>query len=193
MKKILLVGLLTSILFIQCGKETNPFLIQKGAIGKLTKDIQIKQVDSIFAKDSIVKLSSINNSIGTQGEVEVWEKGGVKLLLLSPKNESDPNSIITNIQVFDNRYVTEKGFNSESTFKELKENYTITDIYNAINSVVVYLENSEIFITIDKKQLPENIRYNYTSKIEATQIPDEATFKYFMIGWDAEEESEGKK
>jgi len=188
MKKTILISLITILLFVQCEKESNRFLIQKGAIGNLTKSIPIKQIDSIFAQDSIVWLNPINNSLGIQGEIEIFEKGGKKLLLLSPENENDSNSVITNIQVFDDRYKTEQGFNSGSTFKDLKENYKITAIDNAINSVVIYLEDSEIFITIDKKQLPENVRYNYTTKIESTQIPLEATFKYFMIAWDIDDE-----
>lgn len=188
MKKTILISLITILLFVQCEKESNRFLIQKGAIGNLTKSTPIKQIDSIFAQDSIVWLNPINNSLGIQGEIEIFEKGGKKLLLLSSENENDSNSVIANIQVFDDRYKTEQGFNSGSTFKDLKENYKITAIDNAINSVVIYLEDSEIFITIDKKQLPENVRYNYTTKIESTQIPLEATFKYFMIAWDVDDE-----
>lgn len=188
MKKTILISLITILLFVQCEKESNRFLIQKGAIGNLTKSTPIKQIDSIFEQDSIVWLNPINNSLGIQGEIEIFEKGGKKLLLLSPENENDSNSVIINIQVFDDRYKTEQGFNSGSTFKDLKENYKITAIDNAINSVVIYLEDSEIFITIDKKQLPENVRYNYTTKIESTQIPLEATFKYFMIAWDIDDE-----
>jgi hypothetical protein len=190
MKNTLLLGAIISILFIQCGKETDPFLIQKGAIGNLTNKNAMKQIDSIFSNDSIVKLNPIKNVIGTQGEVEIYEKGGAKLMLLSPNDESDPESMITNIQIFDNRYKTIKGLNSESTFKEVKDNYIILDIETTISSVVVFLEDSEIYITIDKKELPEDLRYNSSLKIEASQIPDKAVFKYFMIGWDLEDEEE---
>ncbi len=117
MKKILFIGALASLLFVQCGKDSDPFLIQNGAIGNLNKDIKIKQVDSIFAQDSIVKISSSPNALETQGEVEIYEKGGKQLLLLSPNNENDPNSTITNIQVFDPRYKTDKGLSTASTFK----------------------------------------------------------------------------
>jgi len=53
--------------------------------------------------------------------------------------------------------------------------------------VVVFLKDSDIYITIDKQQLPENLRYDPNLSIKATQIPDNATFKYFMIGWDSPE------
>lgn len=178
------------MLFIQCGTDTDPFLIQKGAIGNLNSKTAMKQIDSIFSTDSIVKLNPIKNAIGTQGEVEIYEKGGAKLMLLSPNDESDPTSKITNIQIFDNRYKTIKGLNSESTFKEVKDNYIISDIETTISSVVVFLEDSQIYITIDKKELPEDLRYNSSLKIESSQIPDKAVFKYFMIGWDLEEDTE---
>tara|TARA_R110002124_G_scaffold131910_2_gene294416 strand:- start:51318 stop:51890 length:573 start_codon:yes stop_codon:yes gene_type:complete len=188
MKKTLFIVALTSILFVQCGKENDPFLIKDGSIGELTKEIRMKQIDSLFANDSIVKLNPIKDALGTQGEVEIYEKGGAKLLLLSPNDENDPNSTVSNIQVFDDRYKTEKGLTKSSTFKDVKDTYTIADVETTINAVVVFLENSDVFLTIDKKQLSENLRYNPSLEIEASQIPDDAKFKYFMIGWDDESE-----
>jgi hypothetical protein len=184
MKKTLFIGAMSALFFIQCGKKSDPFLIQQGMVGNLSKDIQMRQIDSLFAIDSIVKLSPVRGTLGTQGDVEIYQKGGDKLLLLSPEDENDPNSLISNIQVFDNRYKTTKGLHKGSTFKDVKANYTISDIETTINAVVVFLEDSDIFITIYKSQLPENLRYDPSAKIEASQIPDEATFKYFMIGWD---------
>jgi len=188
MKKTLLLGAMAMLLFAQCTEEKDPFLIKTGELGHLTKKMHMKQVDSIFSTDSIVALSTIRNTLGTQGEVEVYEKGGKKLLLLSPDNETDPNSVITNIQVFDDRYKTEKGLHLNSTFADVKANYEVAGIQNAINSVVVFLKDSEIYLTIDKKELPSSLRYNNNIKVEVTQIPDAATFKYFMIGWDIEDE-----
>lgn len=190
MKKNLLLALFAGILLTQCGKGEDPFALKNGLIGPLTKRVQMKQLDSIFANDSIVKLNPIENALGTQGEVEIYDKTGKKLLLISPNNETDPNSLISNIQIFDARYKTEKGLTVSSTFKVVKEHYEIAAIENAINAVVVFLKDSDIYLTIDKKQLPENIRYDYSSKIEISQIPEEATFKYFMVGWDVENTSE---
>lgn len=190
MKKTSLIVALAGILFIQCGKGEDPFALKNGMVGPVTKRIQMKQLDSIFANDSLVKLNPIENALGTQGEVEIYDTEGKKLLLISPDNETDPNSLINNIQIFDERYKTEKGLSIKSTFKDVKAQYQIASVENAINAVVVFLKDSDIYITIDKKQLPENIRYDYSSKIEVSQIPDEATFKYFMIGWDVEKTSE---
>ncbi|MFC7358489.1 hypothetical protein ACFQO1_12380 [Jejudonia soesokkakensis] len=186
MKKTLLLAVLAGILFTQCTDEKDPFMISNVAVGPITKDTKVMQLDSIFAQDSIVKLNPIENALGTQGEVEVYDKGGAKLLLLSPNDENDPNSKITNIQIFDDRYKTDKGLTSKSTFKDVKENYTVKSVETTIRSVVVFLENSPIYLTIDKMELPENLRYDPSVKVEASQIPDTATFKYFMIGWEAD-------
>jgi len=187
MKKTLLIIGIVSLAFIQCGKDSDPFLIKNGSIGNLTNQIKVKQIDSIFATDSIVKINSSPNALETQGEVEIYEKGGKQLLLLSPNNENDPNSTITNIQVFDSRYKTEKGLTTASTFKDVKANYTIDNIETTINAVVVFLKETDVYLTIDKKSLPEELRYDMDIEIEAGQIPDDAPIKYFMIGWEPSE------
>ncbi len=195
MKKIVMIaGVALSVLvFVQCETKQNPFAISQDQVGLLHRDIQVKQLDSIFKMDSIVKLTSIKNTLGTQGEVEIYEKTGKKLILVSPHSETDPNSTISTIQLFDERYKTDKGLSIKSTFKDIKDNYTINNILTGINTVVVFLDNSDVYITIDKKQLSENARYDPNLKIEASHIPDTATFKYMAIGWDkieATEESE---
>lgn len=190
MKKTLFSIALTALLLASCAEKTDPFAIGDGAVGHLNKTLKMKQLDSIFAQDSIVKLNPMQNAIGTQGEVAVYEKGGKKLMIISPNDESDPESVITNIQIFDERYVTATGLNKGSTFKDIKANYEIAGVENAINSVVVFLKNSSVYVTIDKQELPEDIRYNYSAKIEATQIPDESKFKYFMIGWDMNDDED---
>lgn len=187
MRKTLLFAAITTLFFVQCTEGKDPFAISEGSIGPLTKKTQMRQLDSIFSQDSIVKLNPVTGAIGTQGEVEIYDKEGMKLLLLSPYDQSDPTSEIANIQIFDARYKTEKGLTTASTFKDVKANYEIAAIENAINSVVVFLKGTDLFLTIDKKELPEEVRYNFTQKIEATQIPDTAKFKYFMIGWDSGE------
>tara|TARA_R100000935_G_C2842059_1_gene171970 strand:+ start:17832 stop:18422 length:591 start_codon:yes stop_codon:yes gene_type:complete len=187
MKKTLLFAAIATLFFVQCKEEKDPFAINDGAIGPLTKKTQMKQLDSIYAQDSIVKLNPVTGAIETQGEVEIYDKDGTKLLLLSPFDESDPTSKIANIQIFDARYKTDKGLTNASTFKDVKANYEIEAIQNAINSVVVFLKGTDLYLTIDKKELPEEVRYNFNQKVEATQIPDTAKFKYFMMGWDAGE------
>ncbi len=184
MKKRVFFGAVVALLFVQCGKDSDPFLIKNGSIGNLNSEIKIKQIDSIFAEDSIVKINTSPNALETQGDVEIYEKGGKQLLLLSPDNETDPSSTIKNIQVFDPRFKTEKGLNSASTWKDVKANYTIDNIQTTINAVVIFLKETDVYLTIDKKSLPEELRYNMDLNVEASQIPDDASFKYFMIGWD---------
>ncbi|GAB5401187.1 MAG: hypothetical protein Aureis2KO_27720 [Aureisphaera sp.] len=193
MKKTLLLGALTTLLFIQCGKEKDPFLIKNGEVGHLNKTISMKQVDSIYSQDSLVWLNPVKNALGSQGEVEIYDKDGKKLLMLSPHSETDANSTVGNIQIFDERFATDKGLTINSTFGELKTHYEIESVETTLKAVVVFIKNSDIFITIDKRELPESVRYTIDKKIELTQIPDSAKFKYFMIGWDEEAEKDKEK
>lgn len=184
--------IIATLLFIQCAEEKDSYLISDKSVGELTIGMKIKQVDSIFAQDSIVKLHSRNDEFSTQGEVEIYEKGGNKLMLISPRGNNDPEALISNFQFYDPRYKTDKGLNLNSTFKDVKANYKIANIETTLSTVVVFLEDSDIFINIDKKELPENFRYNPNLVIDATNIPDEAKIKYFMLSWKIDDLEENK-
>ena len=183
MIKSISISILTLLLFIQCAEEKDAFLISNSTVGNLTIGMKIKQIDSIFAMDSIVRLNPTQNEPSTLGEVEIYEKGGEKLLLISPRDNYDPESLISSFQFFDDRYKTVKGLNINSTFKDVKDNYKIANIETTISTVVVFLEDSDIFINIDKKELPENLRYNPNFVIDAVNIPDEAKIKYLILSW----------
>ena len=176
-----------TLLFIQCKEEINPFLISNDSVGTLTRGMTIKEIDSTFAKDSIVKLYAQNEELPTQGEVEIYEKNGTKLVSISPVTNNDPDALISNFQFFDPRYKTDKGLNLSSTFKDIKANYKISNIETTISTVVIFLEDNDLFINIDKNELPENFRYNPNLVIDVTNIPDEAKIKYFMLSWKIDE------
>tara|TARA_B100000795_G_scaffold71256_1_gene50127 strand:- start:18488 stop:19039 length:552 start_codon:yes stop_codon:yes gene_type:complete len=183
MKNTIFIAVLASLLFAQCTNKKDSFTIQNGRIGPVTSQTSIQQLDSIFTNDSIVPLGNRPGTQGLQGEVEVFSKDGTKLLRLSPDNENNPGATINTVRIYDARYKTVKGLSIKSTFKDLKDNYEITGIQTSIDAVVLFLKDSDIFITIDKKQLPENLRYNPSLTIETSQIPDNARFKYFMLAW----------
>ncbi|MEX0995810.1 MAG: hypothetical protein WDZ45_02030 [Flavobacteriaceae bacterium] len=188
MKNTLIAFSIISLFLASCSKEKDPFLITTDAIGHLTKEMKVKQLDSIFAQDSIVKLEADSNLFSKSEQIEVYEKGGKKLLLLTPKSGQDPESKIAHIQLFDERYKTEKGIHLNSTFKDLKDNYTITSISSTMNSVVISIAETELYVTIDKEKLPEEIRNQFGAKVESKDIPDDATFKFLMVGWEKDNE-----
>ena len=81
------------------------------------------------------------------------------------------------------KFTTKNGIGAGSTFGTPKNNHEVDGLDNAINAVVVSFKDTPWYVTIDKKELPENIRYDYASKIELAQIPDEAKIKYFFYTW----------
>ncbi|MFD0977802.1 hypothetical protein [Salinimicrobium gaetbulicola] len=184
MKKGLLLLLITSSIFISCDKEQDPFLISASSIGKLTKDVQIKDLDSVFSQDSIVKQVNEGELYKSNNEIEVYDKKGKKMLLMEPVQAFDSTSTVGFIQVLDSRFKTAKGLNTESTFKDIVENYNISRIENTLSAAVIFIDDLNIYVTIDKKQLPAELRYDTQMRIQASQIPDDAKIKYFMIDWD---------
>lgn len=183
-KNFLFISLIACSLFLSCEKEQDPFLISANSVGSLTRDIKINELDSIFASDSIVKQVSDGELYRKSNEIEVFDKSGKKLLLLEPVQAFDSTSTVGFIQVMDPRYKTAKGLGKESTFKDIVENYTISRIENTLRAAVIFIDDLNVYVTIDKKQLPVELRYDTQTRIQASQIPDDAKIKYFMIDWD---------
>jgi len=181
--KNIFISIIALTLISACKKESNPFLISKSSIGLLTDSTQIKDIEDIYANDSLVRHLGKDEYTGSKKDIEVFDKFGNLLLILSPKQVLDSTSTIATIKVIDPRFKTEKGLNPESTFADIKNNYTISGIQNTLSNVIISVDDINGFFTIDKKELPSELRFDMNKKIEAINIPDAAKIRYFMIGW----------
>ncbi|MGB8704752.1 MAG: hypothetical protein WCD31_06965 [Gillisia sp.] len=182
MKKISLLFTI-AILAISCGKDTDPFIIKNDRVGRLTKEVKINQLDSVFKNDSIVRNTTKNEFSSATHDIEIFDKKGSPLMVLEPIQQFDSTSTVGYIQILDSRYKTKKGLNLQSTFGDVVKNYKISRIENTLNSAVVFIDELNLYLTIDKKELPASLRYDTDTKINANQIPDSAKIKYFMISW----------
>ncbi|MGO1584656.1 hypothetical protein [Mesonia sp.] len=183
-QKPILAGCLFILLIISCAKEKeeNPFLISEGKIGYLNTKTQLKDIDSVFKEDSIVR-NLVDNGFSRRNEVLIYDKEGNILLILDPAKEFDSTSTIGNIQIKDKRYKTSEGLTVESTFKDITTHYRISRIENTLRTAVIFLDEIDSYITIDKEYIKGDARYNTDIPIEPSQIPDDAKIKHFWIGW----------
>lgn len=175
--------MIISILITSCNKEQDPFQMSKQHIGLITDSTEIKDLKTIFINDSIVTGLDTNEFTRGFNDIDIFEKGGKKLLRISPQNAADSTSYIQSIQIFDPRYKTDKNISILSTFKDISSNYEISRIDNLINTIVVSVNKINASFTIDKKELPANLRFDRTLKIEETHIPDNAKIKFLFINW----------
>ena len=99
-----------------------------------------------------------------------------------PTKDGNPKTIKT-VQVFDERYTTEEGINLNSTYKDITEAYEISRIETLISSIVIFVDDINAYFTIDRDELPGELRFNMDAKVTGAEIPNDAKIKYFMIGW----------
>ena len=183
MKYNFLAIILSITLLASCKKEINPFLISKQNIGYLTDSTQVKDLQTVFINDSIYKYISGDEFTGNTNDIEIYEKGGNQLLVLSPSQSLDSTSTIRTVKIVDSRFNTSKGLNPNSTFKTIKDNYKISNIQNTLRNVIISVNEINAYFTIDKNELPANMRFDMNLKIEAIQIPEEAKIKDFYLYW----------
>lgn len=179
----ILVLALVIILSCTSEKKQDPFQVSKHNIGLLTDSTQVKDLELVFPNDSIVMSIKGDEFTGQNNDIDIYASDGNKLLSLSPSQPLDSTAIIKSIHILSDKYKTTKNISTLSTFKDLKDNYEISSINTLINSVVISVNEINASFTIDKKELPANLRYDMSINIEAVQIPDHAKIKFFMLHW----------
>ena len=175
--------LLISLIFFQCAKE-QPYLIEKERVGLLDGQTTIDELSSLFVNDSIVS-STFNENGNNEGlstvnnEYLIYSKKGEKLLEITPTTLNDSLSGIKSIQIFHGQYKTESGISLQSTFKDINENYLVNKVETTLTSAMLYIDELNATIAIDKKDL--GIEMFSREEISVNQIPDLAKVKYFTI------------
>ncbi len=180
-KALLMLSFIT--VFTACDTKIDKFLISHHNIGELTDSTQVKDLERIYSNDSVVKSIAGDEFLGRVNDIEIFEKGGKRLLVLTPTEALDSTSTIRTVKIIDDRYKTLKGLSINSTFKDIRTNYNISSIQNTLRNIVLFTSDSNFFFTINKNELPSELRFDISKKIEAVQIPDDSKIKYFMIGW----------
>ena len=164
-------------------KLQDPFEITPGRIGHLTSKTRVYELDSIFAQDSIVKRVAGDEFINHNNEIEIFEKGGKKLLVLAAKEDFDTTSTIESVQILDARFKTKDSLSLKSTYGEFQKRYKVSKVSNLLSTALVFIDSLQIYFTLDKKHLPASLQ-NTDTKIETSQIPDDSKVKDLWVGWD---------
>ena len=178
MKRLIPVAILS---FILNACSDNSLLISDETVGPLAQTTSLHELQKLFQTDSLAGRRTTGDSL--IGEVEIYDPQGNVRMIVFPQDETDPKSSLSYLRLIDPKFTTKDGLGTSSTFGAFKNRHEVSGIDNAINAVVVSFKDSPWYITIDKMELPENIRYDYASKIELAQIPDEAIIKYFFYTW----------
>ncbi len=174
-------SILVMLLIVSCNID-NSFLIKNSQIGPISKTTTVSELEALFINDSLVNYKVANQIDRAVTGITIYEKGGKKLMLILPV-KGGSGSTIKSVKIFDERYKTDKGIGLSSTFKDLSTKYTIKRIENLIDLVVIFVNESDAYFTIDKKYLAGELMFNTRDKIEKTQIPDNTPLKYFMVEW----------
>ena len=183
MKNYLLIGLLLG-LFVACETKTDPFAITNHSVGMLTDSTKVNALKVVFANDSISKYIGGDEFTGSTNTIRIFEKGtGVLLLELDPNYSLDSLSTIRTVRIMDARFKNKDGLNTLSTFGDINSKYTISSIQNTLRSLIISVDEINAYFTLNKTELPEEMRYDMTQKIEAISIPETAKIKDFYLQW----------
>lgn len=168
--------------------KKDKFLLAKNQVGIVNSITQVYEIDALYQNDSVVRMDLEDRFRTAVQDIEIYKKGGEELMVLEPREAVDSTSTIKQIQVISPEFKTEKGLGASSTFKDIYENYEIGKIQNTFLSVLISIKEIDAFVTINKKQLPEELRTGSDIEIRASQIPDDAKIENFWMNFTLDEE-----
>tara|TARA_R110002073_G_scaffold8207_1_gene45662 strand:- start:101846 stop:102409 length:564 start_codon:yes stop_codon:yes gene_type:complete len=181
-KSVLFICVMSLALLYSCGNSER-FEIKKGKVGHLTPKTSINELDQIFKTDSIVPNLSEgslgDNYFQDDDEYLIYEKGGKHLLTIIPKEQLDSTSTIKSVEIFDNRFKTDKGLNLSSKFAEINLSSNIDKIESSFSSATLFIDELNVTISIDKEEL--GLKAFSSQQVTIDQIPDLAKMKSFIV------------
>jgi hypothetical protein len=180
MNKYIIIFIITLIY----GCSNNDYTIKKGKVGKISSKTIVKQLDSIYILDSIVRrIGEGDYMFSGDDNYLIFDKQKNHLLTLTPKQQHDINETIETIEIKSDKFSTDKGLTINSTFEELQNTHKISAIQNTINNIIVFVDEIDAYFIIDKNNLPVDLRLGTDKKIKEINIHPNAKIKKFMIGW----------
>ena len=167
-------AMLVALLLVQCAKEDN--LIKKSQLGDINKETSIEELDAMFENDSTDTFPKMEAPIR---EYRVFDLDGKPALTFQTKVENDSIKGLELVKIYSSSYATEKGLSTASVFKDVVDNYSINKIENAFSSAVLFVDELNLTIALDKKDLKLD-EFDMRA-IRMEQIPDQAKIKYITL------------
>ncbi|MDP6922884.1 MAG: hypothetical protein QGH06_07945 [Lutibacter sp.] len=155
----------------------------------MSVETELEDLSAIFVNDSLV--SPIESGASTQTDSffstddashTVYDSEGQKKLTLVYEYQGDSLSKLRSVQLFGGDYHTDRGLSIQSTFKDINEHYRIDKIETTLSSAILFIDELNATIAIDKKEL--GLRGLASQKVVVGQIPDMAKIKYMTLWFD---------
>lgn len=182
MRKYIVI-ILIFVTIIACNKTDNKYLITKDNVGVLQKNAPIHQLDSIYAKDSVVNTTFEGELRYASNErIIVFEKGGKELLEITPVLDSNNQKVVESVQILDPRFATDKGISLTSTYKDIKDKYPDFEMEQTLKSILITPKGENVYFTIDKSGLKNN-SFGLSSEITKDDIEDSTKISRIIVNW----------
>ena len=164
------------------------YTVEKNRVGLLTSETKVMELEELFKNDSIVAHLS-EGVLGYQGRYSqeddfylIYSSKGKHLLTLTPNEPLDSLSTIRIVDIHEGIYKTEDGIGLDSKFEEINLAMNISKIESTFTKVVLYLDQMNATMTLDKLDL--GINTIQTDDVQLEQIPNLVKPKSFVIWFD---------
>lgn len=178
MKNVIIFMIVVSVAFLSVQCNQNSHLVAKEKVGKITKKTTERDIYNLFKSDSIVTDTVAPLSSLDEKRLKIFSKEGKKQLEVT-FTKQDSLFAINNVQLFSDEYKTKKGISIRSNFNDVHKNYTINSVEATFSSIILFIDELNTTISINKSQA--GIPQFSTQKVKLEQIPDATKINYFTV------------
>ncbi|PIE73734.1 MAG: hypothetical protein CSA20_01635 [Deltaproteobacteria bacterium] len=165
--------------------------------GTYLKNTLSKQHIGIFTASTTIEdilttlpATQVHRTIGhgefaddTYDDYEIYTRNNEHLLTLTPRERSQKDQKIHRVLITSPFFTTSKGIHAGSTYKEIREAYTITRIEPTRDHIVLIVDELHAHISIPKTSLHKDWWNPATQSVNPASIPDNARLDHFIVWW----------
>lgn len=180
MQRLLLIAVFFQL--ISCNSNAD-FQVEKGRVGPLDSNTEVKDLKNIFAQDSLVKKEQSSFLVFGDGQASeeyiVYSEGGELLLKIIPEDAGDSISLIDRVEILSPLFKTDGDVGLGSTFEQVNFSHTINKAEKSLSSAVLFMDELNATMTLSKDDL--GIISFRPGSLDLGQIPDNAPVKTFVV------------
>lgn len=161
------------------------FLVSDVAVGPFKKGMTVHEVIKLLPEEQIKKVVNYEGfSEGEFDDYEIYDSSENHILTITPKGRDDLNNKISRVLILDDRFKTELQLGLGSSYEEIKKTYPSLKVSSNIEVIVLDLGEINAWMSIDKKQLPEDWWDVSRKRVDMRKIPPESIARSFVVWWD---------
>lgn len=160
------------------------FQVTELAVGPIKKGMTVQDVLDLLPEKQINKVLGNGEFLGDEyDDYEIHDEFGKHVLTITPREKDNLKELIVRVAIVDQRFTTTLNVGLDTSYGMIHKMYPNLTVTPDIGSVVISLDDINAWMSIDKKQLPDDWWDEKNKRVNLHKIPLNAKIQSFGVEW----------